>query len=1199
MNSGRDPTWRVFISHTAELRDYPKGKSYVEAVKDAVIAAGHVPVNMQYFPSVDRPPAQLCAEQVQGCDVYVGVLGTRYGSPVRDRPDVSYTELEFETATEAGLARLMFLLDTDADGVGIPPSQLLDREFGHRQDAFRDRVKAGQLTKVAFDSPASLGQLVERSLQDLAKTHRRIDSGIQREQVPAEAPPVRSSKFVNPPPTVAPTWFQNRQVQTGLLAGYVTDPGIRMVTVVGRGGIGKTAMVCRLLKGFEAGRIPDVEGALAEIRVGGIVYLSRNGVHQVDYPSLFADLVRLLPTDAGQKLLGMYQDPQHTPTELMLALLDAFPAGEPVVVLLDNLESVMDAERETIAEHALHEALSVVLTAPAHAVTVIATTRVRPAALLTVEPSRQRQLPLDEGLGSPEAEIVLRELDDDGHLGLRNAPDALLDGLRRHTRGFPRALEAVKAILDGDDTLTPQDLLDRTRNLPEDRVVEVLVGEAYDLLDTAAQQVMQALAVYPTPVSAVGVDFLLLPVNPTTDAAPILARLVRRQLVRFADRRFFLHPVDRDYARSQLLSGAPGDSTAALTLSGLEARAADYYAQIRTPRESWHTLDDVQPQLAEFELRCAIGDYDTAAAVLADIDFDYLRVWGHYRTLVDLHERIDGRITDPDLNVNHLSNLGSCYDSLGDYRRAIELHSQCLDIARESRKRAAEGAALGNLGSCYYSLGSYRQAIDLQTASLALARETNDRAGEGACLGNLGLCYYSLGDYRRAIDLHAQCLAIARETGNRFEQGAALGNLGLCYSNLGEHRRAIDLHTQSMAVARETRNRDGEGAALGNLGGCHYRLGDYRQAIELLSESAAVAREVGNRTSEGAALGNLGLCHYTLGDHARAIGLQNLSLAIDRETGNRAGEGVALGNLASSHHDLGNYGQAIDLHTVSLDIARETGDRDLECVELGNLGTCSYSVGNYPRAIELHTEALAIARDIGTPYSEASELDYLGRAWLASGDADQAVTLLREAVKVADSTGNIEPAVEARSGLARAHLQLGDPAAALATASAARERPYPREEPALLLLQGVALLQLQRADEALPAFGDALAAADALLALSERNVSALQVRALALSGYAAVSGDAAWAGEAAEAFGQARAVTTAAGVVADALRLLDAIVAQDSVGILVQVLAGLRADLASNLPADLPADVPSVLPSDPPTDPLSDPASDRPAAQGR
>ena len=395
--------------------------------------------------------------------------------------------------------------------------------------------------------------------------------------------------------------------------------------------------------------------------MGGIVYLSRNGVHKVDYPTLVADLLRLLPAEEAQRLQRMYQDPHHTPAEMMLAVLEAFPAGEPVVVLLDNLESVMDTERETLTEQALHEALSAVLTAPAHAVTVIATTRVTPTALLKVEPAAQRQLRLEEGLGSPDAQTVLRELDDDGHLGLRDAPDELLDGLRRHTRGFPRALEAVKAILDGDDTLTPHDLLDRTRHLPEDQVVQVLVGEAYELLDAPAQQVMQALAVYPAPVSAVGVDFLLRPVNPTTDAAPILTRLVRRQLVRFQDGHYYLHPVDRDYARSQLPPGGPGDSPAAFTLTGLQARAADYYAQIRTPRESWRTLEDVRPQLAEFELRCDTGDYDTAATVLADIDFDYLQVWGHYRTLVDLHGRIHGRITDPALNATHLANLGICH----------------------------------------------------------------------------------------------------------------------------------------------------------------------------------------------------------------------------------------------------------------------------------------------------------------------------------------------------------------------------------------------------------------------------------------------------------------------------------------------------------------------------------------------------------
>jgi hypothetical protein len=97
---------------------------------------------------------------------------------------VSYTELEFEAATEADLPRLVFLLDTDADDIGIPASRLIDREFGARQDAFCGRVRASGLVTGSFGSPAGLGQLVERSLRDLAETRRGAGGG-GRGRVPA------------------------------------------------------------------------------------------------------------------------------------------------------------------------------------------------------------------------------------------------------------------------------------------------------------------------------------------------------------------------------------------------------------------------------------------------------------------------------------------------------------------------------------------------------------------------------------------------------------------------------------------------------------------------------------------------------------------------------------------------------------------------------------------------------------------------------------------------------------------------------------------------------------------------------------------------------------------------------------------------------------------------------------------------------
>jgi hypothetical protein len=91
--------------------------------------------------------------------------------------EMSYTELEFDTATEAELPRLVFLLDTDAAEVGIPLSRLIDHEFGARREAFRRRVQASGLITQTFTDPATLGQLVERSLRELAETRRRRGGG--------------------------------------------------------------------------------------------------------------------------------------------------------------------------------------------------------------------------------------------------------------------------------------------------------------------------------------------------------------------------------------------------------------------------------------------------------------------------------------------------------------------------------------------------------------------------------------------------------------------------------------------------------------------------------------------------------------------------------------------------------------------------------------------------------------------------------------------------------------------------------------------------------------------------------------------------------------------------------------------------------------------------------------------------------------
>ena len=247
---------------------------------------------------------------------------------------------------------------------------------------------------------------------------------------------------------------------------------------------------------------------------------------------------------------------------------------------------------------------------------------------------------------------------------MRDAPETLLAEARKRTLGYPRALEHLFGILSADRDTSLQEILDNTEKFLPEKVVEVLVGEAFSRLDLTAQRVMQALAIYRYPVPPAAVDYLLQPYVPGIDSGRVLSRLVNMQFARRDAGRYYLHQVDRDYALSRIAEGDPGDRDAEippLTRFALRHRAADWFKLSRKPREAWKTLDDLAAQLSEFELRCEGDDYDTAAAVLLEFDFDYLFLWGHYRLMSELHERLQGKITDPEFVQASAGNLGSAY----------------------------------------------------------------------------------------------------------------------------------------------------------------------------------------------------------------------------------------------------------------------------------------------------------------------------------------------------------------------------------------------------------------------------------------------------------------------------------------------------------------------------------------------------------
>jgi tetratricopeptide (TPR) repeat protein len=260
---------RVFLSHTSELRRFPRDRSFIAAAEAAVIRAGHKPVEMTYFTARDTQPADYCRQQVVEADVYIGVIGLTYGTPVQDRPDLSYTELEFEVATEHGMPRLVFLLDDDTE-LPIPARHLVDREYGRRQDAFRHRLRRAGIAVASVRSPAELETHLYQALAEL---------GVSAAEPERAGNQTVAGASVAIPLGRLPVSVRGREE---LLRRLRMERGV--VVLAGMGGIGKSTVAAELARLTQATRPVWWVSALdASSLAGGVVTVARRlGATEVD-----------------------------------------------------------------------------------------------------------------------------------------------------------------------------------------------------------------------------------------------------------------------------------------------------------------------------------------------------------------------------------------------------------------------------------------------------------------------------------------------------------------------------------------------------------------------------------------------------------------------------------------------------------------------------------------------------------------------------------------------------------------------------------------------------------------------------------------------------------------------------------------------------------------------------------------------------
>ncbi len=813
-------TGQVFVSHTSDLARSPADRSFVQAVLDAVVRAGMAPVDMRYFAARKGQPADYCQQRVRDCDIYLAVVGFRYGSLVPGEM-VSYTELEFIEAGVAGLPRLVFLLDETAD----LPADLVDVDRV-AIDQFRQRLREAGLIVASFATVDGLELAVFQALNELAGANARV--------VPRQLP-------------AAVAHFAGRSGElatlTGLLRGRAEVGGTVVISAVsGTAGVGKTALAVYWAHQV-ADRFPD-----------GQLYVNLRGFDPAGSVMDSAEAIRRF-LDA----LGV--PPERIPADLdaQAALYRSQLAGRRMLVVLDNA-------RDTAQVRPLLPGAPTCL--------VLVTSRNQLTSLIAADGAHPVALDL---LSAAEAwELLARRIGADR---VAAEPQAVAEIIAR-CAWLPLALAIVAARAAVRPQAALHLLADELRDTQhrwqtltgDDPTTDVrtVFSWSYHALTPDAARLFRLLGLHPGPDLAAPAAASLTAI-PIDRVWPLLAELTQASLVaEHIPGRYTFHDLLRAYATYLTHTTDPDEQRHAAN-----HRVLDYYLssaynadRLLNPHRDPITLIPLQPGVA------------TERPAYFDQALDWFTT-EHRALLAAVQHAADSGWDTHTWQlawtlVNYLDRGGHWQDHVAIQRAAVAATRRLSDPSVEARAHRL-------LAVVYLRLGSYDKAHHHFQQALDLSILAADQTGQAHIHINLAQTWARQRHEVKALAHARQALELYQIAGHERGQAIALNAVGWQHAKLGDHQLAVMNCEQALGLFQKLDDRDGQAATWDSLGYVHHHLGHHTQATTCYQHAVDLYRDLGDRYEEATALTNLGDTHHAAGNPhaARDAWQQALTILID------------------------------------------------------------------------------------------------------------------------------------------------------------------------------------------------------------------------------------------------------------------------------------------------------------------------------
>ena len=339
--------------------------------------------------------------------------------------------------------------------------------------------------------------------------------------------------------------------------------------------------------------------------------------------------------------------------------------------------------------------------------------------------------------------------------------------------------------------------------------------------------------------------------------------------------------------------------------------------------------------------------------------------------------------------------------------------TRVLDIPHiDSLSALARAKAFNWAGYLAYRQTDLTAARPLFEKSLELAREAGEKWVAAHALNGLGNVEWTQGNLAAARPIYEKSLALHREIADKWGISISLGNLGNVAWAQSDYPMARSYYEESLAIDRELGDKQGIAWTLNVLGGLALTQGDFPAARTFFEESLALQQQVGDKSCTAEALNNLAMLARDQGDFKQAVSLAQESLVLYREIGDKGGSAEALKNQGLAWCGQNDYAAARSCFDEAIVVGREVGHKPAIAAALDGLGVLAYGRGDYEVAQTRYMESLGIWEDVGYKPAIASCLEGLARVACMQGHPMRMARLFGAAETLREAIGIPLPPVD-------------------------------------------------------------------------------------------------------------------------------------------------------------------------------------------